>query len=82
MKLPNCDSSTTFQTLTDPSRPPEVTHRSLTPASMPLILSWCPNKVSTYAISSRFQILTALSAEQLNRVCVFLRNASPEIESR
>ena len=36
------DSSTILKTRTDPSRPPEVAHRSRTPESMPEILSWWP----------------------------------------
>ena len=39
----SCDSSTIFQTRTVPSRPPALTARSRTPASMPVIRSWWPN---------------------------------------
>ena len=56
------DSSTIFQTRTEPSLPPHVTARSFRPASIPVTLSWCPNlKVKKLIKNCAFKWLNGLS---------------------
>ena len=72
----SCESSATFQNLHVLSLP-TVTTRSLRCGATPRTSLWCPNRVSTYAMSSRDHTLRVLSVDEENICPVPSRIARP-----